>query len=259
MPPVKTNYHTHTFRCKHAVGDDETYVLTAIAAGFDVLGFADHCPWPFASGYRSDIRMEVEMLDDYIDNLTRLREQYKDRIDIQIGLECEYFEEYMPWLTQTAARNGLYLIFGNHFARSEESGTRYFGNDCSTPERLEEYRESALRGINSGVFSYFAHPDLFLRTYPVFDERAHKVSQEICRAAAILDLPLEFNISGFHFEDDCRRGFPHPEFWKIAAQTGNKAIIGFDAHSHAALRSDADYQRAVAILDTLQIERIDRL
>ena len=22
---MKTNYHTHTFRCKHAVGDDEAY------------------------------------------------------------------------------------------------------------------------------------------------------------------------------------------------------------------------------------------
>jgi histidinol phosphatase-like PHP family hydrolase len=63
---VKTNYHTHTYRCKHAVGDDETYVLSAIAAGMQVIGFADHCPWPFKSGYRSDIRMEVSMLDDYV-------------------------------------------------------------------------------------------------------------------------------------------------------------------------------------------------
>ena len=55
---MKTNYHTHTFRCKHAVGDDEAYVLAAIGAGFDRIGFADHCPWPFASGYRSGIRME---------------------------------------------------------------------------------------------------------------------------------------------------------------------------------------------------------
>lgn len=257
---MKTNYHTHTYRCKHAVGDDETYVLSAIAAGIEILGFADHCPWPFKSGYHSDIRMEVPMLDDYIENLRRLREKYKERIQIKIGLECEYFEEYMPWLTTTAAQKGLdFLIFGNHFAISEETGSRYFGNYCDTPERLEEYRQSSLRGINSGVFSYFAHPDLFLRTYPAFDERAEKVSYEICRAAAIMDLPLEFNISGFRFADECRRGFPHPDFWRIAAACGNKAIIGYDAHTHSALRSDDNYLRAVAILDKLHIERIDTL
>ena len=32
----------------------------------------------------------------------------------------------------------MYGIFGNHFAKSEETGTRYFGNDCATPERLED-------------------------------------------------------------------------------------------------------------------------
>lgn len=27
---MKTNYHTHTTRCMHAVGDDEDYVRSAI-------------------------------------------------------------------------------------------------------------------------------------------------------------------------------------------------------------------------------------
>ena len=257
---MKTNYHTHTYRCKHAVGDDEAYVLSAIAAGFDLLGFADHCPWPFASDYRSGIRMEPDMLDDYIYNISSLREKYKDRITIKIGLECEYFEEYIPWLTTVAAQKGLdYLIFGNHFAKSEETGSRYFGNDCATPERLEEYRASALAGINSGVFSYMAHPDLFMHTYPAFDERAEQVTREICRAAAIMDLPLEFNISGFRLGDENGRGFPHPDFWRIAAEEGNRAIIGVDAHSHTALQSHEDYARAIAILDQLHIERIETL
>lgn len=27
---MKTNYHTHTYRCKHAMGNDERIVLNAI-------------------------------------------------------------------------------------------------------------------------------------------------------------------------------------------------------------------------------------
>ena len=33
------NYHTHTKRCQHAVGEDREYVEAAIAAGIQVLGF----------------------------------------------------------------------------------------------------------------------------------------------------------------------------------------------------------------------------
>ena len=224
------------------------------------MGFSEHIPLKFSDGTQSAYRIAEEDVENYINEINYLKEKYKDQIEIKIGLECEYFEEYMPWLTTVAAQKGIdYLIFGNHFAASEETGSRYFGNDCATPERLEEYRVSALAGINSGAFAYMAHPDLFLLTYPAFDTRAEQVSREICRAAAILDLPLEFNISGFRRSDECHRGFPHPDFWRIAAEEGNKAIIGVDAHSHTALSANEDYVRAVAILDKLHIERIEIL
>ena len=33
IPDMKANYHTHTFRCKHADGEDKEYVEAAIKAG----------------------------------------------------------------------------------------------------------------------------------------------------------------------------------------------------------------------------------
>lgn len=38
------NYHTHTFRCRHALGEDREYIEHAIDGGLKVLGFSDHCP-----------------------------------------------------------------------------------------------------------------------------------------------------------------------------------------------------------------------
>lgn len=38
----KCNYHTHTYRCMHACGSDEDYVISAIKGGYQVLGFSDH-------------------------------------------------------------------------------------------------------------------------------------------------------------------------------------------------------------------------
>ena len=88
---MKCNFHTHTARCNHAVGLDEEYVLSAIEAGFDEIGFSDHTPWPFESGYVSPMRMRADELEEYVLSVNRLREKYKDKIKIHLGLECEYF------------------------------------------------------------------------------------------------------------------------------------------------------------------------
>ena len=40
------NLHTHTARCGHGEGLDIQYVNSAIDAGFKLLGFSDHIPFP---------------------------------------------------------------------------------------------------------------------------------------------------------------------------------------------------------------------
>ena len=45
------NYHTHTWRCRHADGTEREYVETAIEAGLKILGFSDHTPQVYPGGY----------------------------------------------------------------------------------------------------------------------------------------------------------------------------------------------------------------
>lgn len=35
----KCNFHSHTVRCQHAVGEEREYVEEAIKEGFEVIGF----------------------------------------------------------------------------------------------------------------------------------------------------------------------------------------------------------------------------
>ena len=97
---MKTNYHTHTTRCMHAVGDDEDYVRSAIKGGFQELGFSDHGPWKYHTDFVSDIRMLPEDLPEYIESIRALKEKYRNQISIKIGLEYEYFPEYIHWLKE---------------------------------------------------------------------------------------------------------------------------------------------------------------
>ena len=112
---TKANYHTHTSRCHHATGSDEDYVRSAIKGGYEILGFSDHTPWPYASGFVSRTRMLPSEMEGYVQSLRSLKEQYEGKLDIKIGLECEYYPAMHSWLSELKEAFGLdYLIFGNH-------------------------------------------------------------------------------------------------------------------------------------------------
>ena len=235
------NYHTHTWRCMHAQGSEEEYVHTAIAAGFKVLGFADHTPWPYESGYVSHMRMRLDQFQGYLDTVSDLRQRFAGQIHIPVGLECEAFPRYMGWLKDLKAQHLDYLILGNHYDRTDEgphdvfsdAGGFYFGRS-SEPKQIRRYCERTIAGMETGLFDYVAHPDLFCHTYRRFDADCAAVSRDLCQAAADLDLPLEYNLLGIQYHARMQEagllGYPCPQFWEIAARYRVKAIVGFDAH-----------------------------
>ena len=79
------NYHTHTVRCGHAEGSEREYIEAAISEGFKILGFSDHTPQPYPEGFKSHIRMDMSELDNYTETLVKLRDEYKDQIQILIS------------------------------------------------------------------------------------------------------------------------------------------------------------------------------
>lgn len=194
-----TNYHTHTTRCGHAEGTEEEYILTALRCGFKVLGFSDHTPWAYATpGFVSRIRMLPFQLDDYVLTLRRLRENYADKLHIRIGLEAEYFPAYLGWLREETERLDIeYLILGCHYDTTDEQDARAsrFGGSPSTAHG-RRYAEQVVEALETGLYRYLAHPDLFLNRVTAFDADAEKACRDICAAAARLDIPLEYNMAG---------------------------------------------------------------
>ncbi len=229
---MKVNLHTHTYRCYHAKGTDEEYVEAAIAAGYQKLGFSDHTPFPYDSGFFNGDKMEIDQLEDYISSVEGLREKYRGEIEILLGLECEAVERFFPFL-QSVRKRMDYLILGNHGDKEFEN---FFGN-MKEPSQLWHYLETAVKGMETGLFLYLAHPDLMLRRYPVFDETAAQVSRELCREANRLHMPVEYNLMGIYrgTEDGCV-GYPSRDFWRIAAEENVTAVVGVDAHSPDMLR-----------------------
>ena len=261
------NYHTHTWRCQHASGTEEDYVRAAVAAGFKVLGFADHTPWPYESGFVSGMRMRLDQLDGYLATVADLRARYEGRLRIPVGLECEAFPEYMGWLRDLKAEKLDYLILGNHYDRTDEgdhatfsdAGGFYFGRS-TRPEHIRRYAERTIAGMETGLFDYVAHPDLFCHTYRQFDADCAAVSRDICQAAEALGIPLEYNLLGFQYHERMQEagllGYPCKKFWEIAAQYRVKAIIGFDAHRADHLMRTELFDHGLDFMWSLGIETL---
>ena len=61
--PVVKNYHTHTWRCKHASGDVDDYCRAAVEQGLSVLGLSDHAALP--DDRWPGVRMNFDELSSY--------------------------------------------------------------------------------------------------------------------------------------------------------------------------------------------------
>ena len=219
------NFHTHTKRCNHAVGNEEDYVQQAIKSGYKHLGFSDHMPLP-PSDNEANHRMTPYEVDDYVTEVLRLKEKYKDQIEIYLAFEFEYFENRTEWVDQLIEKYPLdYTIVGNHYYNKVSNGS-YFGT-FDEDLVLEKYYETSKFILESNKFDIFAHPDLFMDSYPDWDEDTIRLSQAICELAKKNNVILEYNLAGVKND----RQYPYENFWDIAIKEGCKIIIGVDAHS----------------------------
>lgn len=84
------NLHTHTHYCD---GSDhpEKYVIAALKAGFHTLGFSSHAPVPFKNGFAIQDKQE---LSNYCQVVRKLKEDYKGKIDILLGLEMDFIRGF---------------------------------------------------------------------------------------------------------------------------------------------------------------------
>ncbi len=235
MKMADYNLHTHTTRCRHAVGEDREYVEAAIKAGFKTLGFADHCPQFFpVDDYYSHFRMFPEQAQEYAESIRALQKEYASDIRILLGFETEYYPETFDKLIAFVRPLHLdYMIMGQHFVGNEYDEGSYSTIDKGKREDyLMQYVAQVKEGLSTGAFTYLAHPDTVW--YEGDPDFYIEQMTELCRFAGAHDIPLEYNILGYLN----KRCYPNPIFWDIVAQTGNKAVIGYDAHTPEVLLND---------------------
>ncbi len=82
------NFHTHNELCD-GDGPAENYILAAIEKGFKALGFSSHAPIPVDL----DWTLQKEKVGEYYQLIKNLKDKYKEKLEVYLGLEFDYFEK----------------------------------------------------------------------------------------------------------------------------------------------------------------------
>lgn len=256
------NYHTHTSRCGHATGEDREYVEKAIELGLSELGITEHAPMPFPVDLPEEnltrllnMRMKMHETDGYFESFLSLREEYKNDIKLHIGFEVEYFEccfdSFIDYIKDYPVD---YIILGQHFGNPYSDSVVYFGSRTNSNEVLKNYVDLVIKGLETGKFTYLAHPDVIK-----FEGEREVYEREMTRLVRFTkekDIPIEVNLLGIA----AGRHYPNEDFWKIASENKSRVIIGTDAHSpNAFLRKDAIKKAEELIARNTGLELIQKV
>ncbi len=126
---ILTNFHTHSSFCD-GKGKPEEYVKAAVDKGFSALGFSAHAPLPRPS----DWTLQQHQIPEYITEINRLKETYRDTIALYCGLEVDYIPNKMgPADKSITDLDPDYVIGSVHTWEDPETGT-YYGIDGPVDE-----------------------------------------------------------------------------------------------------------------------------
>ena len=152
--------HTHTTYCD-GNSSPEAMILAAINKGMKTIGVSSHGPLPFKAKWAID----DDKVQDYIDEVNALKEKYKDKIDVLLGMELDYFiDTEFDHIDKGILEQLDYTIGSIHYLGRYANGE---------PWTVDGAMESLLDGINasygsnikSAVADYYLHLSKMVEKY----------------------------------------------------------------------------------------------
>ena len=230
---IDKNYHTHTWRCKHASQDVSAYCQAAVNCGLTVLGISDHTALP--DNRWPNIRMDIDELPLYCEAIDQAVKDFP-QLKVLKSAECEYATEYDSFFRDKllSELEFDYLVGAAHFFPMDGDWRSSYGGADSL-KSLRAYSKYFIQSMESGLFAFMAHPDLFGNSYLTWDDNTIAASHDIFTAAAELKVPLEINGYGLRkpkidTPEGVRCMYPWLPFWEMASDYDILYIVNSDAH-----------------------------
>ena len=257
----EVNLHTHCKYCRHAVGEVQDYVDEAEKDGIKVLGMSDHCPVPDDRWH--SVRMFYSELDAYRKDCEDAAERVPQGMHFFRGFETDYHIDYVSYYRDEllGERGFDYLLLAVHNYYAGD-GSDIMIPDCPVNDKvvLHTYTKTLIEGMQSGLFLYAVHPDIFASFYLEWDEEAKACSRDILACAASLHFPIEINGQGIRAKKVVssrgeRYRYPLQEFWNLAAEYDVAVVTAADCHKPEDMLSSRKACKEIAAKANLSFAR----
>lgn len=229
-----SSYHTHS---TYSDGKStlEEMVLSAIERGCEEIGFSDHAPMEFSC----DWSMEKERVEAYKSEIAGLREKYKGKIKIFLGIEQDYFSvpaqgyDYVIGSVHFVYKNGEYLPVDISADEVKAFIDKHYGGDAYS--YCEDYFKLVRDIYNKTKCQIIGHFDLVTK----FNERMPLIDINNPRYVRAVDGALEELLkTNAIFEVNTgaiSRGYrttPYPDerTMGIISKSGKPFVITSDTH-----------------------------
>jgi len=244
---LNSNFHSHCTFCDGR-NHPEDFIKFAVSKHFRAYGFSSHSPLPFETFWN----MSACDMDEYISEITRLKEKYEDLIEIYLGMEIDYLDDtynasipYFRSLPLEYRIGSVHFLSGGlplteenmacidgpyeEFAMAVEQ--YYHGN-----VRLitEDFFRASMQMVEKGGFDIVGHLDKIYQNgilHPDFDIHAtwyQKLLTMYIDLIAEKELIVEVNTKNLVRK---HQTFPHIETLQILHKHHIPIMVNSDCHS----------------------------
>ncbi len=230
-----SNYHTHTTYCDGANSPVEI-IEKAIELGCREIGFSGHCHTDFDTRYC----MSCENTVEYIADLKELKAKYRDRINVLIGVEQDYFSnadtsgyDYVIGSVHYVYKNGKYLSIDESPDMFKSIVDNYYGGDFIA--LCEDYYSLVAKLYDKTKCDIIGHFDLVTkynegnRFFDTSDPRYTSAALNALSSLALTPALFEINTGAMARG---HRTAPYPESFLLdrMAKTRKPFVINSDCH-----------------------------
>ena len=230
---IRFDYHSHHWRCGHARGEMRDYIESAVVAGMVEFGVSDHGPAYFLEGDhpKPSTQMGLGELPYYFAQACALREEYRDRITVKVGVEADFVpgcEEALARLLDAHAFD--YVLGSVHYSLGRNVFDRGRWAEESADAVYRDYYKQIGQAADSGLFDTLSHLTV-VEAFgpPIRPALAAELYPRVADAVAASGCLVEVNTSGYRKMggDD---PFPNRKMLSLLIERGVPLTFGSDCH-----------------------------